>query len=536
MNSIVSTLTDAEIRHYCINTDAEAAVSSKPSKPAVIRFPKTTSERKEFIFSRTGFTAKPMNWKGWYLFNYSMNKGLDIGLPTEGSDRTLEMLSLIDHSLAEVPRFVGISYMLPVRADSTTAHTKQVMNIIQQTFENSGVAFNGKLTPEVNQFRRDALLGAWVHDIGETIFELTTASDMFNLEPSERAKISAAKDALESELFPFFCQLAVYALEKQRPELFNEVIWNMRNKVLAPVNPPGGTLSKAEQLCALMQTVRDSMDEVKAREDFLKEMAPETIRLMDIYERAENPKKGGFLHPFVKTLECVEGLRYMQRQAAAGSTDALSKQLHTGNPSYPEFAGAELWSDHEIISTLRRSERRLPLLFERAGQKIEGEPETSTKRALANAAAKFTYNSIARQFTPRTNRPDPTQDDHVGIVSAIIDRKPTPSHRDLHAIPIAELRDLCAKDMKLKNQWSANENPSDPNRRFFSREEIGALYRAAEAQVGKCFWPKSPSLISVEDTPEIPKPLVAAMLTSTRTGRGEVVKGVFGAPPESASR
>lgn len=534
MNPIASTLTDAEIDHYCINTDEMPATGTSPAKPAVIRFPKTSSERKEFIFSRTGFTAKPMNWKGWYLFNYSMNKGLDIGLPTEGSDRTLRMLSLIDHSLAEVPRFVGISYMLPVRADSTTAHTKQVMNIIQQTFEDSGVAFNGKLTPEVNQFRRDALLGAWVHDMGETIFELTTASDMFNMEAGERAKISAAKDVLESELFPFFCQLAVYALEQHRPELFNEVIWEMRSKALAPVNPPGGALTKADKLCALMQTVRESMREVKERDDFPKELAPETKRLMDIYERAENPEKGGFLHPFVKTLECVEGLRYMQRQAAPGSTDKLSKQLHAGNPSYPEFAGAELWSDHEIVSTLRRSERRLPLLFEQAAKDIEGEPATSTKRALANAAAKFTYNSIARQFTPRTNRPDPTQDDHVGIVPAIIDRKPTTSNRDLHAIPIAELRDLCAMDMKCKEEWSRRENQSDPNRRFYAREEMGKLYRAAEEMVGKSFWPKGPSLISLADTPKIPDPLAVHMQKSMRAGNVAVVLPFV--QPSGASR
>ena len=493
-----------ELEDFCIN-DAQ-----NPN-----RFPQGTSKRRAFIFQHTGHSAKPMSWRDWYCFNASMNAGLDIGLPTDGHDRSLMMLSLIDHALAEVPRFVGMNNMPPMRADSTAGHSKQVMNIVQTVFENSGVIFKNTLSDANNKLRRDALLGAWIHDMGETIFELTTASDMFNMAPADAAIIRQKKNVIEDRIFPFCCQLAVYAIEQGKPELFHQYIAQIRDAALdTPVDTQNGDAPLVARIKTRMVAIEKSMDEISQLPNFPLALAPETKNLMDVYHRTE--MEGGFLHPFVKTLEAVEGQRYLQRNAADSSTDALSRRLHPDG-KYTQFARHDLSSDHEVISSIQRVEKRLPDLFEIA--------KTSAEKELAKAAARFTYRSIARQFTP-------SAEDHVGLAPAIIDRNPAAPTSDPHLIPLQELEVIRSSEMEYKAAMLGKQDAASVDERYYTRERAGALYRAAEQLVGKSFKPKSKSLISINDTPTIPSVLAGEMQKREMEARGTIARF----PIDSASK
>jgi hypothetical protein len=356
------------------------------------------------------------------------------------------------------------------------------------------VIFKNGMAPSTNQLRRDALLGSWVHDMGETVFELTTASDMFNMSSADRESISHAKNILEDEIFAFCCQLAIFTIEQGKPELFHQYIESIRNKALdAHSDELTGDSSLVARIRARMGAIQTSMNEITALRGFPKEPAPETQRLIDVYHRTE--MAGTFLHPFVKTLESVEGQRYLQRNAADSSTDALSRRLHA-NGRYPQFARLDLASDHEIVSSSQRVERKLPSLFESA--------KSSAERELAKAAARFTYRSIARQFAPGP-------EDHVGLAPAIIDRDPKAPAHDPHLIPLQELEAIRVSEMEYKADQLNEQKPSSVNERYYTRERAGALYRAAEQLVGKSFKPTSPSLISIKDTPSIPGVLAGEM-------------------------
>lgn len=471
-------------------------------------FPKTNSGRREFIFARTGFPAKPLDARGWYLFNRSMNEGMNIGL----DERSVQILSLIDHALSGVKRFRGFAHMHEIAGDSTAAHTKQAMNIVEYVVERAAA---GNMTAALDEFRRDALLSTWVHDMGEVVMELTIASDIFDMPVDKRAALSHEKNELERELFIFSIDLAAYAIDTAQPELFARTIEAIREKA-----------HKATGITERMHIIKEGMQQAYARWQLPKAEEKETAHLVSLYDRAEEKEKGGFLHPFVKTLEAVEGHRYLQR-----------------NSGLLEHTKLEWITSNEIVEACKRSERRLPELFEQAG-------DDPTQLALAVAAAEFTYRSIARQFTPNP-------EDFVSIAPAYIHREPTPEseipsgvlfpaasvpplkatvaairervldtldgHRPtkaMHAALASELEKVMQEmdgvtleaertrtQAALAGQW----DKWGINKPIWSREETGQVYRAAEYAVTKGFRPQSRSLIASSDTPKIPMAIEQGM-------------------------
>ncbi len=471
------------------------------------KFPKTGSQLKEFIFLRTGYSADSMDWRGWYCLNYSLNEGLDIGLPVGGKDRTLLMLSLIDHALGQVPRFVGVAHMPPMRTDSTAAHCKQVMNIVQTVFENSEVFFGKVPRPGVNQLRRDALLGAWIHDMGEVIFELTTADDMHALAPDMRQTIQHQKNALEEKIFVFACQLAIRAIEQNDYPMFINTIRAIRAKAIsASQHSPN-----PEKILIRISEIQSAIEEVSAQYSLDQHMAPETEQLLRIYRRTE--EKGEFLHPFVKTLEAVEGQRYLQRNNAEAPTSELSRLLHPvgGYPYHPQY---EWSSDYDIISSIHRAERRLPELFSCANQTYH-KSNATFENSLARAAANFTYRSIARQFLP-------DDQDYVGLAPEIINRAAVKHERN-DPVFTADPQGAYNAKLAAERPLLDAQPPQDVNVQYYSRRRAGLLYRAAERMVGKSFFPKSECLIRLSDTPEIPESLARDVI-ATESRQGNVVR------------
>ena len=483
-------------RIYGIKTKRNA--NSWEDKFDPLPFPRTYGERKAYLFSHTGHSAKPMSWREWYCFNYAMNQGLDIGLPTDGSDRSLMMLSLIDHALSEPPRFVGMAQMPPQRADSTTAHSKQSMNLGQTMFEKRKLYFQGELRPEYNTFRREAMLGFWVHDMGECIFEIVTASDRFGLSREENAWLTERKNEVEANVFTCACQLAIHCIEQGKPQEFIEIIHRIRHQVLAAKAAPElGENPKLALLRARLEAMEAGMAEAESAPGFPHELAPETARMLDIYERTE--KSGTFLHNFVKTLEGVEGQRYLQRNSAETPTDYWSRQLHD-EAHYPTHPTYDLTSDHDIVMSIHRAERRLPDLFSTA--------KTHWERELAKQTAAFVYGSIARQFTP-------AHYEHVALAPEIVNRAPEAptSNEELSVGALMLLRET---QMAAKREQLATQSPDNLNAQFYTRARAGALYRAAEHLVcdgfsRNGFIPTGACLLRLADTPEIPPELVQKM-------------------------
>lgn len=471
-------------------------------------FPKTDSERREFIFSRTGFAAKPLGWNDWYWLNLSLNKGFDIGLKENlenGSDRTLQILSLIDQALSQVPRSVGIAMIPAMRADSVAAHCKQSMNIVQSLFQKSGLLDPRFLRQEVTDFRREALLAVWIHDMGEAFFEFTTASDMFHLQQKERDTLKAFKNETEEKVFTFVCQLAVHMIENRTPERFNEIIWNIREATLNA--PHKGTLY--EQIHSRIATLSHTLDEMTAELGLPTEPSPETKALSELYEKVENPALGNFLHPFVKTVESVEGQRYIQRNSADAPTDRLSRMLDQ-NGRHPHIIPHELMDDYEIIQGAKRCERRLPMLRERA--------KTNFERELVKAATSFTYRSVARQFMPGPQ-------DYTGLAPALLDRAaPTPTI-NIHRMKLENVVALRDEEMAKKQELFDAQQPDDFNARIMQRTRLGHIYRAAEELSAKGrYAPQTDSLIDLPDSKRLDDVLVQNARKRESSGRNQVVR------------
>ncbi len=461
-------------------------------------FPIHDSDRREFIFNRTGFSAKPMDKRGWYLFNRSMNDGLKLGL----TESELQILSLMDHALADVKRFDRMPHMHEIAADSTAAHTKQVMNIIQHVFEK---AFPHSTNKEMQEFRKKALLGAWLHDMGEIIMELTTANDMFHLNPEQRATLSKEKNALEADVVAFSIALASHCIHINQPDLFYNTIKSIRADAL-----------KAPSVTERVHTIRNAIQAFTTQYNLSSINTPETTRFMALYNETEEPSTSNFLHPFVKTLESVEGQRYLQRNSRLLPQTSLT-----------------LTTSHEIIESCKRCEKRLPLLH--------AEATTPQFKKLANAASAFTYRSLARQFSP-------SHEDYVSESPPFIHRSPTidmeprtllhskdivkstasltmsseqltlPNdeaksalHALIESLKIHTLETIRGNFHKsLEDKW--NKASHNPNSTIYSRAQAGALFRAAEQQSEQGrFTPETASLISHADTLALPKLIEQSM-------------------------
>jgi hypothetical protein len=325
-----------------------------------------------------------------------------------------------------------------------------------------------------------------------------TASDRFGLSANENTWITDRKNEVEAKVFTFACQLAIHCIEQGKPQEFIEIIHRIRHQVLeAAPTPEPNENPKMALLRARLEAMESGMAEAESVPGFPKALAPETERMLDIYERTE--KSGTFLHNFVKTLEGVEGQRYLQRNSANTPTDYWSRKLHE-EKQYPIRPSYDLTSDHDIVMSIHRAERRLPDLFATA--------KTHWERELAKQTSSFVYGSIARQFTP-------AHGEHVALAPKIIDRAPSmpTSNEELSVDALTQLR---TTEMTIKRQQFATQSKDDLNVRFYTRARAGALYRAAEYLVCNGFThngfiPSGACLLRLADTPEIPLELVQKM-------------------------
>lgn len=443
--------------------------------------PSTEKERKRFIFNFCGYSGAHPTLREWVRFNQSMNRGLDLGLEA----RALNILSIIDHALHEVPRFVDVAYVARGQVDSTTAHTKQSMNNAQRVFEEAFI--HRQPSSEAKQFQRLCLLGLWMHDYGETIFELTTASMMHELSKEDRTAMKGAKDEVEREIVLFNFAVAEAGLDAGRPELLQQLLRAIRAHAIAGSKGLVGTKLVMARIALIREglhhayaTLNDQGIRVAAQP------SAQARELIAVYDALENEgdhpaHERNFLHAYGKTIESVEGQRYMQKNAKEPPHMPLYYALSTQEQRAPKPFNET--PDQEVIENYRRCERRLPSLFAPMAEipaLLEHAAFTlraCDKELMARACAAFTYHSLARPYMPR-------EGDDVAPPASVVDRAPhlpATSHR-----PHRHMRAV----------------------------ELGHYYRAAAQAVREGnYVPGYGSLVALEDTPTIPRMIDITMKT-----------------------
>lgn len=460
--------------------DCDLAREASPTERKRFRidsFPDIGDDSRDYIFSRTGYSSKPLSMREWYLFNQSLNHGYGMGL----HDDAIRILSVLDHSLSRVRRFSNMPHMDKLAADSNAAHSKQVAHIVDSVVRR---AFGNAIPPCIEKFRKDAMLGAWVHDMGEIVMELTTASQVFVMSPQEAKIIKTAKNTMERNLFIFACDLADYHLKNGTLNQFPDTIDRLRTIAL-------GEQDVLKRIAAMQEAVQAERESINLPTSEVGQ------QLLAIYDRTEEATPGNFLHPFVKTLECTEGQRYLQRNSA--------------NDPYTRM---ELAPSTEIIESLRRCERRLPDLFAQVEQQPEAQRAMFDK--LARHAAAFTYGSMARHFMPNP------EIDHVSLAPMYVDRLPD-SRVELPTdwIKSEHRAEARSRTQSLLSEQHAQQPNDSFDVRIWNRAQAGSVYRAAEAAVMADyprFQPSTASLISLKDTPTIPALLTQEVQRVTLLG------------------
>ena len=437
-------------------------------------FPETDRELRQFIFGLAGHQAESkMTVHDWLLFNSSMNKGLGLKL----DHPKLAVLSMLDSTLADVKRFAGMPHMSKYFADSTAAHSKQVMRLTRRIFAES---LGPSLAPSMQQLQREAMVGAWVHDMGEIVMELTTADDVFDMSPAQRTEIGHAKDSMERDLFQFSLELAAHERERphERKGLYANTIHAMKKKTTSIIQIAEFTgRPRAETVMECIAVIRDGMKRAMAENHLPETPSPMTRELMDIYNRTEQRgDSSNFLHPLVKTIESMEGQRYLQRNAQRSG----------------EHMRLEYSTSNQVIQSIKRIEARLPLLFARA--------KTANQLKLAATTADFVYDTIIRGCEG-----DPAKYSLIPpLIKRDADRREEVSGNRLMQDEknIAQVRADTHSLWQEQKERDAKRGLNGPNAIIYTREEVAALYKAMKRAMHKGNYTPSaehPCLLAIED-------------------------------------
>ena len=425
------------------------------------RFPATDEETQEWLFALTGFSAhrKIDSARDWLLLNTALNRGFGLGLEADAHGvRQLQMLSLMDQALGEVKRFDEMPHMNKALGDSTAAHSKQVMRLIWRLFND---AFGPSLPPGVARLRRDALMAAWIHDMGEIVLEFTTADDVFLMDAGARSEIAGMKDAMEHALFEFSCALAHYELDHpDRTGIFRQSILELREdarKMLRVARAEERGRAEAVKEC--MHGVRAGMERVRAELGLEAAPRAESQALLALYDRVEKQECGDFLHPLVKTIESCEGQRYLQRNDDCGGDEHR----------------LELSTNLQVVESFQRLEKRLPLLFAQTDAGSPAYVARGDKIKLARATADFAYRTIIRSCDGK--------DTAIGRIPALIDRRATP----LDEVPGDHLKPEWIGFERAKTQQRLAlrraAEPIGPDAAIYHRREVAELYEAARQEL-----------------------------------------------------
>lgn len=352
--------------------------------------PKDFEARKRWIFDQCGHngTSRVLQPKKLDELKASFADWQDIdtrlfasfGLASShGADKdveTIQTLAMLDTVLHGTMRFFKMSHIREHTADSTAAHSKQTMNLVQDIFDTAYP--DGNIPDSVKPLRREALLGASLHDLGELIVEGTTMDYMNKLSPDERKKTEKIKDEVEDAVTHFAIKYAAKCcIVDKDPNKFFETIFQIKQDV-GLIDAEGKTVNEADPI-TLFPKIKEW---IKTHEQELIggfEVPPHIQELLDIYHRVESKDSEGMLRPIVKCVERLEGVRYLQRNSSIGGNASL-----------------ELATSFQALTTCERAEKGLPELFELAHK--------HDQLPLALAIADRAYSTIVRGFMgDRTN-------------------------------------------------------------------------------------------------------------------------------------
>lgn len=435
-----------------------------------------------------------LTYPQWYTVNKELNRIFELGI----DDKTLLLLSKIDHKLGEVDRFSDNDFLPPLRSDNTAAHSKQVMNLTDYIFYKTGQHSIDKTYLE--QMRKDAVTAAMIHDMGEIIVEGTTLAHLHRATEEQKKEWVEIKERVEPKIFAFVLMLLDNEQQKfpstSRDNEYKKAIIAMRSivhddeeknhaavesypkiekwiddnaAIILRGYKPSESVEKLIALYDMVEHYGKDGDKKYQTEKFARSLAPE-LKHVEI----ENPNLIGAV---VKTLERVEGYKYFKKNISE-------------NPDIQQQG------NNEFLDTIRRNEKSVHEIFKSA------EKGNREKNILAVETAKLTYATIASALI----------DDNVG------NKKLIP---DIICLDKSKFKGRIPDDI-AENQISTLDKPAT----YINRKMLGCIYRAAAFCLDKDvtennpFIPQRESLIDAYIGGELPKNLIKKAKEEYKSLRG----------------
>ncbi|MCI5050652.1 MAG: hypothetical protein MRY32_10075 [Rickettsiales bacterium] len=417
------------------------------------------SERKRWIFRQCGHRTQPEpNLDDWRRINTQLNDWFQLDLDAD----TLETLTLMDHALADVKRYFNFAHITQDHADSTAAHSKHTMNLVQEMFDRAYPdGFPPEHADQLEAMRKDAIIGAWIHDMGELVVEGTTMGDMNKLPAAEQAKAKQYKDEVEAKVTEFGLRMAAKCaagIHGAKPEDFRDIIQQIRVDTGVTHDDDRFT---GKMFGAFPEIARWIDGHEQGLLEGMSEHHPIVDEVERIYDAVENNDSKGLVRPVVKCCERLEGVRYVQRNAGF---DGQGVPLRYA-------------TSFQTLGTCRRAEMGLPELMDIA------QPH---EKHLAKAIIDRAYSTVVRGFIGHQDEKivpyppfiDTTVDaasEVAGDVSTIRDRMQAMRVASVHASRGASHDEIRSK---LADLGLEAHTPAEP-KKVINRIDAAKHYQAA---------------------------------------------------------
>lgn len=224
-------------------------------------------------------------------------------------------LTLIEDKLHYVVRFRGNKHI--VTRNSVRDHIRGLNQLI------NSIIPEGTMPKVIQKLIDELRIAAVLHDMGEILGEVSTLEEVINQE----AIRDGLKKEFEFKVFKVFARLAVKAVRRERPEIFELTYQSLMEEIHVPLKLTRKLVNKLDALLAIT--------------DLESECDMAYVELEELYYQVENGKSISNL--IFKLIDKLEGNRYFIDNAV------LQEQLSTSKFEEVHKMNSKLYSD--ILNT-----------------------------------------------------------------------------------------------------------------------------------------------------------------------------------------